>query len=99
MGILRFDNLDDKDEFRNKLRERGYNTTYKDNEFYIDNNWPKDERLKRRAVGKVKRALMEKQPERSDVVAMRDSGEVWVGVTKESCLLYTSPSPRDTERS
>ena len=30
-------------------------------------------------MGKVKRALMEKQPERNDVDAQRNKGEVWIG--------------------
>eukprot|EP00973_Karenia_brevis_P005042 694051-Karenia_brevis.AAC.1 len=41
----------------------------------------------RRAVGKLKRALMEKDKERTDVIAIRSKGEVWVG--KERVAKWT----------
>eukprot|EP00973_Karenia_brevis_P029824 4113778-Karenia_brevis.AAC.1 len=77
MGVLRFSSVDHKEEFRTKLRERKYKTTFAESQLYIDNNYPKEDRPKRRAAGKVKRALMEKDGSRQDVVVMRDKGEVW----------------------
>ena len=45
----------------------------------ISDNLPKEDRARERAVGKVKRALMEVDEDRVDVVVDYASGEVWVG--------------------
>eukprot|EP00973_Karenia_brevis_P094807 12424277-Karenia_brevis.AAC.1 len=82
MGILRFEDADHKASFKQALRESKYSTSFKERALYIDENHPKEDRPKRRAVGKVKRALMEKQPGRSDVIAWRDKGEVWIGTQR-----------------
>eukprot|EP00973_Karenia_brevis_P012362 1679478-Karenia_brevis.AAC.1 len=76
-GILRFRTWEEKQAIRTKIRTERYSTHHKDKKLYLDDNYSNHDRQKTRAVGKVKRALMEKNPERQDVVAMKNKGEVW----------------------
>eukprot|EP00973_Karenia_brevis_P020088 2757287-Karenia_brevis.AAC.1 len=72
--------MEDKARFQEALRTKKFDKSFDGNKLYVeDNNLSGDERSKRRAVGKVKRALMEANDSREDVVALRPQGEVWVG--------------------
>ena len=52
---------------------------YQGRKLHIGDNETKEERTKGRALSKVYRALMEKQPDRKDVTRERGPGEVIVG--------------------
>eukprot|EP00973_Karenia_brevis_P037945 5232952-Karenia_brevis.AAC.1 len=79
-GILKFATREEKDTFRKALRDNKFDKSFEGNRLYIeDNDLDKDEKDKRRAVGKVKRALMEAKSDRNDVTALRPQGEVWIG--------------------
>ena len=83
-GIVRFKRLDDKDAFLNHVMQKGWKLQYKGNTVKVrDNDESKEDRIKGRAVSKVKRALKEKSPERGDISLDRKNGEVWLGSDRD----------------
>eukprot|EP00973_Karenia_brevis_P093866 12419529-Karenia_brevis.AAC.1 len=44
IGILKFQNLDEKNDFKERLRKKRYTTSFKDMKLYIDENHDKTER-------------------------------------------------------
>ena len=78
-GIVRFHSLEEKKSFKKNLSEKKWEQSYQGRPLYINDNDDKQDNDKNRAIGKVKRALMEVNKERKDVVALRRAGEVWIG--------------------
>ena len=78
-GIVRFHSLEDKKSFKKNLSEKKWDQSYRGRPLAINDNDDKQDNDKNRAIGKVKRALMEVNKERKDVVALRRAGEVWIG--------------------
>ena len=66
-GIIRFRTMKDKSKFKRWLAGLAEPLKYQGRKLHIGDNETKEERTKGRALSKVYRALMEKQPDRKDV--------------------------------
>ena len=78
-GVLRFKSSQGKRRFKEWLSKLPGALTYKGKTLRIGDNETQEEQAKGRALSKVKRALMEAKPGRTDVKIDRPVGEVYVG--------------------
>ena len=78
VGILRFNSSAHKKEFKQKLKTNGFSIKHGGRELHVGDNAPKEDKPKERAVGRVKRALMEVKRDHTDVLVLRKKGEVYL---------------------
>ena len=77
LGIMRLSSETPKRNFKTKLKEKRFDKQHGGRDLHVGDNVPKDDQQKERAVGKLKKALMEAKKDRSDVQVLRKKGEVW----------------------
>ena len=78
-GIIRFKTLKEKGRFKRWLADLKEPLMYKGRKLHIGDNETRAVRTMGRAVSKIKRALMENKPLRTDVIVERRTGEVFIG--------------------